>query len=242
MNKIEVSIILACFNEGPTFERSIGKIIAELKKLKKSWEIIFVEDQSYDNTRTAVKRWRAKLQNSRAIYHDKNQGRGKSVSDGIKAARGDICGYLDVDLEVSENYIPLFIKEIENGNDLAVGKRFYESSFDSLSRVIASKVYSLAVKTLLGLPIEDTEAGYKFFKRKKILSILPKIKSNHWFWDTEICAQAYWEGNKISQVPVIFKRRPEKKSTVKLIPDTIDYIKNLYRLREQFLKSNGKQK
>lgn len=231
--KFELSLIIPCYNEGPTFEKSVKKIVGELKKLKKNWGIIFVEDKSDDNTRKTVERLVKKIPQARALLHKKNEGRGKSVANGIRIAKGKICGYLDVDLEVSENYIPLFVREVQSGNDLVVGNRFYEGELKSLTRFLSSKIYSFAVKSILKLPIEDTEAGYKFFNRKKILPILPKIKSKHWFWDTEICAQAYWSDLKISQVPVLFKRRSNKESTVKLIPDTLDYIKNLIRLKSQ---------
>ena len=234
MSKIDLSIIVPCYNEGPTFEDSVEKIVAVLKTQKKKWEMIFVEDKSVDDTKKTVEKLTQKYKNIRAIFHKKNEGRGKSVSDGIKTARGDICGYLDVDLEVSERYIPLFVKEIEHGFDLAVGKRFYEGGgLSAILRFLASKTYAMAVKYIVDIPIEDTEAGYKFFRRAKILPILSKAKSKHWFWDTEICALAHRNGLSITQIPVLFKRRYDKKSTVRLIPDTIDYIKNLIRIKSQ---------
>ena len=234
MSKIHLSIIIPCYNEGPTFEDSVEKIVTVLKTQKKKWEMIFVEDKSVDDTKKTVEKLIQKYKNIRAIFHKKNEGRGKSVSDGIKTARGDICGYLDIDLEVSERYIPLFAKEIEHGFDFAVGKRFYEGGgLSAILRFLASKTYAIAVKYIVDIPVEDTEAGYKFFRRAKILPILSKAKSKHWFWDTEICAFAHWNGLSITQIPVLFKRRYDKKSTVRLIPDTIDYIKNLIRIKSQ---------
>jgi len=234
MSKVDLSIIIPCYNEGPTFEKSVFKVVNQLNKTHTSWEIIFVEDKSQDETRRTVEELTKKLPRTKVIFHNINQGRGKSVADGIKAAKGEICGYLDIDLEVSEKYIPLFVKEIEQGFDLAVGKRFYEGGgLSAILRFLASKTYATAVKHIVSIPIEDTETGYKFFRRIKILPILAKIKSRHWFWDTEICAQASWNGLSLTQIPVLFKRRIDKKSTVKLIPDTIDYIKNLIKLNFQ---------
>ena len=54
MSKIDLSIIVPCYNEGPTFTKSAYKIIRELKKINLGWEIIFVEDKSQDNTKSAV--------------------------------------------------------------------------------------------------------------------------------------------------------------------------------------------
>src|SRR3989344_9070788 len=99
MPKVDLSIIIPCYNEGPTFEDSVKKIIEVAKTLKKKWEIIFVEDKSTDDTKSAVEALIKRIKNARAIFHKNNQGRGKSVADGIKTAKGGICGYLDIDLE-----------------------------------------------------------------------------------------------------------------------------------------------
>lgn len=237
MSKTDISIIIPCYNEGPTLEKSIKKIVGVLKETRSNWEIIFVEDKSSDDTKKNVDKLIKKYKNFRTIYHTKNQGRGESVADGIKIAKGQICGYLDVDLEVSERYIPLFIREIEKGSELVAGKRFYEGEgLRTIPRFLASKVYAFAVQILFNCPIEDTEAGYKFFNRKKILPILKHVKNKHWFWDTEICVRAYLAGLNIGQIPVLFKRRKDKKSTVRLLPDTVDYIRNLIRLKLEIPK------
>src|SRR3990167_306344 len=158
-----------------TKKKKRERIFLKKKKKKKKGEMIFVEDKSVDDTKKTVEKLTQKYKNIRAIFHKKNEGRGKSVSDGIKTARGDICGYLDIDLEVSERYIPLYVKEIERGFDLAVGKRFYEGgNFNSILRFLASKIYAIAVKYIVDIPVKDTEAGYKFFRRAKLLPILLK--------------------------------------------------------------------
>lgn len=232
MNKgYDFSLIIPCFNEGSTFEKSVLEVYRVLGGINKKWEVIFVEDKSTDDTGRKVKDLVNKLANASALFHKKNMGRGKAVKDGITAARGKICGFIDIDLEVGASYIPIFINEIEMENDLAVGRRFYDKG--SLLRFLASKIYAALVKFLLGVSIEDTEAGYKFFNRQAILPIVKKTRDNHWFWDTEICAMAFFAGLKISQIPVMFKRRIDKESTVKLIPDTIDYIKKLVKFRNR---------
>ncbi len=232
------TLILPCFNEGHTFEKSVNKIIAELKRNKVQWEIIFVEDKSIDDTKFAVEKFVKSDKKIRAIFHNRNMGRGKSVADGIAASKFSICGFMDVDCEISPSYIPLFIHEIQKGSDLVVGTRFYEKGFASISRVAASRIYSYIVKRTLGIPIGDTETGFKFFNKKNILKVLKSVEDNGWFWDTEICARSYWRGLKISEVPVLFVRRHEKKSTVNLFTDSIDYFVKLINFRSQKPVSN----
>lgn len=232
MKKIRYSLVLPCFNEGPTFEASLKKIIDQVGG--GLWEIIFVEDHSSDDTKKVVEKFAKHKKNAKIIIHKHNLGRGRSVRDGILASSGEICGYIDADCEISPSYIPIFIKEIEKGADLAIGKRFYEGGFKSISRVVASKAYAQMIKLFLDLPVDDTEAGYKFFKKSTILPVLKNTKNPHWFWDTEICARAYKAGLKISQVPVLFIRRPEKKSTVRLFADSVKYIDSLVKFRRDF--------
>lgn len=226
-----LSLVLTCYNEGPTFEKSVGQILKELKKLGKSWGVIFVEDKSVDDTKSAIEKLVKKDDNIKAIYHAKNKGRGASVVAGIKASKGKIVGFLDVDCEISPSYTAIFIKEIENGADMAIGRRFYESDAKSVTRVIASKSYAFISKTILGLPFKDTEAGFKFFNREKIMPVLAKTKDTGWFWDTEICARAYGAGLKVVEIPVLFIKRKDKNSTVRLFRDSFVYAKQLLKFR-----------
>lgn len=231
MSSIDLSIVIPCYNEGPTLEKSVARIIKALDQLGKRWEIIFVEDGSTDGTKETVAKLVKKIANAKAIFHGKNEGRGKAVADGIRASQGSICGFLDVDLEVAESYIPIFTREIEEGAQMVIGRRFYEKGGSAFFRFVASKIYALIAKFLLRLPFSDTEAGFKFFNRSAILPIVSKVKDKGWFWDTEICARAFWMGLKISQIPVLFVRRADKKSTVRMLPDTWNYLFRLIRFR-----------
>jgi hypothetical protein len=118
-----------------------------------------------------------------------------------------------------------------------VGKRYFEKSISSISRVAASRVYSLIVKFFLKLPIDDTETGFKFFRRTKILPILKKTRSTDWFWDTEICANSYYGGLAIGEVPVIFKKRNDKKSTVHILGDSYSYLIEILKFSKRAKKS-----
>ena len=236
MDKYDVSLILACYNEVEIFNDSVERLIKTLNKTDYTWEIIFVDDKSEDNTAQLIKK--AIKQYSRdnlsAIFHDKNQGRGQTVVNGFKKAKGKYVGYLDIDLEVGEWYLPRFFEALDNGFDLANAWRIYDFQFWALPRWLASKGYVRLRKVLLGLPYQDTEAGYKFFKRSKLLPLLKKVKYQGWFFDTEIMALFYQHHLKVIELPVAFIRRAEKTSTVKLIPDTIKYLKNLISFSIQY--------
>ena len=236
MDKFDVSLVLPCYNEGEIFNDSVKRIIKILSQTDYTWEIIFVEDKSQDNTVTLIKK--VLEQNPRlnlsAYYHAVNQGRGKTVIDGFNRAMGKYVGFIDIDLETGEWYLPKFIDVLAAGADAALAWRIYDFQLWSLPRWLASKGYVWLRKTLLGLPYQDTEGGYKFFRRKKILPLLKKIKNPGWFFDTEIMARCFEAKLEVAEVPVAFVRNPDKTSTVRLWRDSFDYFWNLIKFSRRF--------
>jgi glycosyltransferase involved in cell wall biosynthesis len=233
----DLSLILACFNEAPHFADSLRQIEEVLSYSHCSYELLFVDDKSRDNTAELIKNAVKKHAHRRAIYHRYNMGRGRTVSDGIQKARGTIVGYIDIDCEVSPVYIPQIIKMmLENERiDVVIGHRTYRTSLASIIREVLSLGYQCLADQMVGTNYLDTESGYKFFRRKKIIPVLAKAKHPHWFWDTEIIVFARLAGLRVVEVPVLFLRNFDKKSTVRIIPDTIDYIKSLWQLWKRLL-------
>lgn len=241
MKQLDVSIVIACYNEENLLSDSVDFLTSVLDDSILSWEVVFVDDSSTDGTREVIASLVRKNKNFRALYHDQNQGRGKTVRDGIAIAKGSVVGFLDIDLEVSPVYVPSFVRMILDGTaDVVTGLRVYREALSSLHRAILSRGYSWLVRTTLGIPLRDTETGYKFFNRKKILPILHKTRHNGWFWDTEIMAFAYYKGFIIREEPVLFMRRFDKQSSVRLLRDTVDYMKSLIAFRMSIWKHLAK--
>jgi glycosyltransferase involved in cell wall biosynthesis len=236
MDKYDLSLILACYNESEIFEDSVQRILNTLDKTDLTYEVIFVEDKSQDNTVELIEQAINKYprHNLLAFFHQTNQGRGQTVIDGFLNAKGKIVGYIDIDLEIGEWYLPKFLSEIDKNVDVTSALRIYDFSLWALPRYFASKGYVWLRKLLLGLPYQDTEGGYKFFKREKILPLLKQTKSKGWFFDTEIMALCFKHKLKVKEIPTAFVRRQEKTSTVRLIPDSINYLKNLIKFSISF--------
>jgi len=169
-----------------------------------------------------------------ATYHSKNRGRGKTVTDGIKEARGIVVGYIDIDCEVSPVYIPLVVSLIlRNEADVVIGRRYYRTSPRAIIREVLSRGYQWLSDRMIGTGGMDTETGYKFFRRKTILPILRRTKHTGWFWDTEIMVYARRAGLRIGEVPVLFLRRFDKHSSVNIVRDTLDYMIELVAFRKR---------
>lgn len=232
----DLSLVIACYNEAEHLEDSIFQILKVMSATRYKYEIIFVDDGSNDGTKDIIRRLCDNHEAMTYLFHKRNMGRGKSVSDGIKRARGEVAGFIDIDLETHARYIPWLIAEVLEGADIACAWRIYKTRLNSLDRWILNRGYNFLVRNFLGLKFMDTETGFKFFDREKILPILEEVRDNHWFWDTEIIARAYFKGLKIVEVPTLYVRRKDKKSTVKVLPDTIYYLKKLFWFKHELKK------
>jgi glycosyltransferase involved in cell wall biosynthesis len=228
-----LSLVLACYNEAEHLEASFAEIRDSLEQARFPFEVLFVDDASRDDTRAILTRLVAAHPqlSLRTILHEGNRGRGATVTDGFRAARGTITGYLDVDLEVHSRYIPSLVRAIERGADVATLRRIYAFQLLSLDRYLMSRGYSFLVRRLLEVDVADTETGYKFFRREKALPLLDEIRDPGWFWDTEFMVRASRRGLKIVEIPGAYIRRGDKTSTVKGVRDSLRYFRQLLRFR-----------
>jgi glycosyltransferase involved in cell wall biosynthesis len=226
-------VVLACYNEEEILATSFAEIRDTLENLGRPYEILFVDDVSRDRTREIIREITAANPglDLRVILHDVNRGRGATVTDGFRAARGDVVGYLDVDLEVHARYIPSLVRAIEKGADVATVRRIYAFQIRSLDRYMMSRGYSFLVRKLLRVSVHDTETGYKFFRREPLLPVLDEIEDGGWFWDTEFMVRALRRGLRIEEVPGAYVRRHDKTSTVSGLRDSIAYFGKLLRFR-----------
>jgi glycosyltransferase involved in cell wall biosynthesis len=229
----DLSLVIACYNEEPVLVDSVRQTVEILDSTHWTYEIIFVDDCSRDCTREIIQQLLITYRDRpfRRLFHEHNLGRGGTVTDGIRLAQGDVVGYIDIDLEVHARYIPSLVLAIQNGADVATAHRIYKVQWHLFNRFILSTGYIWLVRVLLHTPLKDTETGFKFFKRDSILPVLDQIEDQRWFWDTEVMVRSHLMGYKIVEIPSLFVRRYDKKSTVNDFRDSVTHFVKLWRFR-----------
>lgn len=242
---LDLSLVIACYNEEPHLKHSVAEILAVMDQSGLSYELIFVEDKSPDGTRRVLAELTHELALAHpdvavtVILHDVNQGRGATVRDGMRAARGRVMGFIDIDLEVHCRYIPDMVRAIDNGFDVATGFRVYHVDGTNITRHILSVGYRSLMRRAVNTSLKDTETGYKFFHRQRCLPVVESTMTNGWFWDTEVMVLCERAGLRITEIPVAFVRKLDKESTVNVIPDSVDYARRLVEFRARLHKAHG---
>ena len=190
---VDFSLVIACYNEAPIIEASVAETFRVLDAMRWTTEVIFVDDRSRDDTVALIERIIAHHPERalRIIVHDANVGRGATVTDGMRAARGRFAGFIDIDLEVQARYLLPCLLALEQGADVVTALRVYRFGWRSVDRYVLSRGYTWLRRRLIELPVEDTEAGFKLFRRDRIGPVLDACQDRGWFWDTEVLVRAY---------------------------------------------------
>jgi len=222
----DLSVVIACYQEESHLLNSVGQLTDVLDSTGRSYELIFIDDKSTDRTAELIRELGAGKPDWRAHYHERNLGRGGTVTEGFQMARGRLVGFLDIDLEVHARYIPTALAAIDAGADGATAYRSYKVGLrpTSMLRHVLSQGYRWLFGTVFDVPFKDPEAGFKFFVREKILPVVAATRDVHWFWDSEIMVLSHQAELNIAEVPCRFERRIDKKSTVRVVSDVWKYL------------------
>jgi glycosyltransferase involved in cell wall biosynthesis len=216
MSNPDVTAIIPVFNDRISLEQALPRSIEALDGITPQFEIIVAEDGSSDGSAELVRDFSKKDPRVRLLHSDSRLGRGRALNRAIIEAKGEIVCYYDVDLATGMQHIPELVSAIQNGADISTGSRLLPSS-DTVrtgGREIASRSYNFLVRLFLGSRIHDHQCGFKGFRRERILPLLPTIRSDHWFWDTEILVRAQRRNYTVAEFPVHW--RAGKGTTVRM--------------------------
>lgn len=141
--------------------------------------------------------------NLKIIWNEKRMGKGWAVRNGLLASTGKIIGFVDSDEAVSSEEVLMMVKLAEKKRIL-IGNRKPEQ-YRSKTRKLLSFIFNLYIKTLLGLEVNDSQCGIKFFRRKSIAPILDRMRIDGFAFDAEILYLLKENGEKITEEKIEWK-------------------------------------
>jgi glycosyltransferase involved in cell wall biosynthesis len=196
----ELSVIVPGLNEAESLAELGAGIRACLDGVR-TYEIIFVDDGSTDDTWKVIGALRAKDPRVRGIRLRKNFGKAMALAAGFRRARGSIIVTMDADLQDDPSDLPAFLAKIEEGEDVVVGWKV--SRRDPANRLVLSRIFNGTVRRVTGLALHDMNCGFKAYRRE-VIRVLPVYGDLFRY----IPAFAAWEGFRVAEVPV--KHHPRK--------------------------------
>jgi len=192
---MNVSIVIPLYNEDESLNELYNKLVTVLKNEKLSYEIIFIDDGSSDDSLKILIELHSKDSNIKIYSFQKNYGKSAALSQGFKIANGDIVITMDADLQDDPNEIPKLIEMINSGHDLVSGWK--QKRNDPLSKTVPSKLFNFTTARLTGIKIHDFNCGLKAY-RKKVIKEIPVYGELHRY----LPVLAHWRGYKVGELVV----------------------------------------
>lgn len=207
-------MIIPTYNE----KENIEKIVRAVFALEGDYQILVIEDGSPDGTAAIVRRLMQEFPERLYMIERKGKlGLGTAYLTGFRWALDNGYDYIfEMDADFSHNPADLprlYAACAEGGADLAIGSRYCNGISVinwPIGRVIMSYYASVYVRTVLGMKVYDTTAGFKCYTRRVLETIdLDRVKMHGYGFQIEMKYSAYRLGFRISEVPVIFVDRTE---------------------------------
>jgi glycosyltransferase involved in cell wall biosynthesis len=164
-----ISFVIPAKNEEESVAILAKKIIDVCAKIKRNYEIIFVDDGSTDKTLEKLASLRKNNKNIKIIALRGNWGKSMALETGFMHTKGDIIFTLDADLQDEPDEIPHFLKKLDEGYDLVSGWK--KVRHDPISKVIPSRILNYMIRKVTGVAVHDTNCGYKVYRREVVESL-----------------------------------------------------------------------
>ena len=168
---MNISVVIPLLNEKESLRELTDSIIDVMKSYNFSYEIIFIDDGSFDNSWDIIEELSSKSDTIKGIKFHRNYGKSQALHAGFLKSQGKVVFTMDADLQDDPKEIPAMYDMIINDNfDLISGWK--KKRFDSvIFKNIPSKIFNFAARTTSGIKLNDFNCGLKAFKKDVIKSI-----------------------------------------------------------------------
>jgi glycosyltransferase involved in cell wall biosynthesis len=199
---IDISVIIPLYNE----EESLPELAAWIERVMSqhgySYEVIFVNDGSSDDSWQVIQDLREKNQSFKGISFNRNYGKSAALNMGFKACKGEVVITMDADLQDSPDEIPELYGLIkEKGFHIVSGWK--QKRYDPVMKTLPSKLFNAVTSYMSGIKLHDFNCGLKAYQNKVVKTVDVYGEMHRY-----IPVIAKWAGfNKITEKPVIHQAR-----------------------------------
>ncbi len=227
-----VDVVIPVYNE----ERDLGPSVRRLhefltSRFPFSAAITIADNASNDGTLAVAQGLAKELPRVRVLHLDA-KGRGRALRAAWLQSDAPVVAYMDVDLSTDLNaLLPLVAPLLSGHSDLAIGSRLAHGARVTRGpkREFISRAYMLVLRLALGAHFSDAQCGFKAVRTSVAKQIVPSVRDESWFFDTELLILAQRAGLRVHEVPVDWTDDPD--SRVAIVRTAIDDLRGVLRLR-----------
>lgn len=225
-----LELVIPVYNEEVALPRAVADLTEHLRRLPWTWRITIADNASTDATSLVAHRLAHEYAGVRVVSLAE-KGRGRALKRVWQASDAEILAYMDVDLSTDLNaLLPLLAPLLSGHSDVAIGTRLSRGSRVTRGpkREFVSRSYNMLLRSTLRARFSDAQCGFKAIRREVAAVLLPLVKDDTWFFDTELLVLAERSGMRIHEVPVDWVDDPD--SRVDVVRTALDDLRGIRRL------------
>ncbi|MGQ9490479.1 MAG: dolichyl-phosphate beta-glucosyltransferase [Anaerolineae bacterium] len=225
-----LSIIIPAYNEEKRLPRSLDKIVAFVQQQLEPMEVLIVENGSTDRTTEIAEAYAARYPFIRVLHSPK--GKGAAVRAGMMAGRGRYLFMCDSDLSMPIEEVRKFLPPVLNDYEVAIASREGLGAHrygEPVYRHIMGRVFNLIIRVLAVPGLQDTQCGFKSFRREVAREIFALLTMDGWAFDVEALFIALRRGYKVIPVPINWYFDAD--SRVRPLHDTWRMVRDVLKVR-----------
>jgi putative flippase GtrA len=228
---LDIEIVIPVFNEERELAASVYRLHDFLSRhLPFTWQITIADNASTDLTAEIAEALTDRLDRVHMLRLEQ-KGRGRALRAAWSASSARVVAYMDVDLSTDlRGLMPLLAPLLSGHSQVAIGSRLAAGSRVSrgAKRELISRAYNLILRTVLRARFSDAQCGFKAVRADALGELLPGIRDDSWFFDTELLVLAQRNGMRIHEVPVDWVDDPD--SSVAIVSTALEDLRGVARL------------
>lgn len=212
-----VDIVVPVYNEEADLESSVRRLRAYLDdRFPFASAITIADNASTDATWSIARQLADSMPGVRALHLDE-KGRGRALRQAWLASEAPIVGYTDVDLSTDlDALLPLVAPLLSGHSQVSIGSRLARGARVTRGpkRELISRSYNLILRTVLRVGFRDAQCGFKAMRADVARLLLPEVRDQAWFFDTELLVLAERAGLRVHEVPVDWVDDPDSRVAI----------------------------
>ncbi len=205
-----LSIVIPAWNEEDRLARTLSRYVPSLESRGEPFEVIVVSDGMRDRTADVAEAWASR--GVRSLRFSNRLGKGGAILAGFREARYEYVGYLDADGPIPPEQIYGLVDSLRDV-DCVVASRWIRGATgveaEPLFNRLAGRGWNFLARSLLFLPLHDTQCGAKFLKRSFVVSVLRTVTLTNRAFDVDFLYHVRKAGGTLREVPVDWTHDPD---------------------------------